>query len=52
MASPAGFAGFLAAFGPSARYQSLFSLSDRELQRRGYDRGGLERSYIAGLGGF
>lgn len=52
MASPAWFAGFLAAFGPSNRYQTLFSLSDRELQRRGYDRSGLQRSFITGFGSF
>jgi hypothetical protein len=52
MASPAWLAGFLAAFGPSARYHDLFSLSDRELARRGYDRAGLQRSYIASLGGY
>lgn len=52
MASPAWFASFLSAFGPSVRYHSLFSMSDRELQRRGYDRAGLERSYIGGLGGY
>ena len=52
MASPAWFAGFLAAFGPSTRYQTLFSMSDRELPRRGYDRSGLQRTFIAGFGGF
>lgn len=52
MASPAWFAGFLSAFAPSGRYQSLFSMSDRDLDRRGYNRHGLERSYIGGLGSF
>ena len=52
MASPARFCGLLAAFAPSTRFQSLFSMSDRELTRRGYDREGLQRAYIVGLGGF
>lgn len=52
MASPAWYAGFLAAFGPSTRYNSLFALSDRELNKRGYDRAGLQRCFISGLGGF
>lgn len=52
MASPAWYAGFMAAFSPSARYQTLFSMSDRELQRRGYDRAGLQKSFIAGLVGY
>lgn len=46
MASPAWFAGFLAAFAPSDRYHRLFSLSDHELSRRGYDRAGLEKSHM------
>lgn len=50
MASPAWLAGFMAAFVPSARYDQLFAMSDRELQKRGYDRNGLEKSFIAGLG--
>lgn len=52
MASPAWFAGFMAAFGQSNRYQSLFSMSDRELQKRGYDRSGLQKSFISGLVGY
>lgn len=52
MASPAWFVGFLAAFGPSARFPSLLSKTDRELSQRGYDREGLTRSFITGLGGF
>lgn len=52
MASPAWFAGFMAAFAPSTRYESLFSMTDRELQKRGYDRGGLQRSFISGLIGY
>ncbi|MBT8423595.1 MAG: hypothetical protein HKN98_09040 [Silicimonas sp.] len=51
MASPAWFAGFLAAFAPSDRYLHLFSLSDHELQSRGYDRAGLQRSFITGFDG-
>lgn len=50
MASPAWFAGFMAAFMPSSRYETLFAMSDRELQKRGYDRNGLEKSFIAGRG--
>lgn len=52
MASPAWLAGFMAAFGQTRRYHELFSLSDRQLAVRGYDRAGLQRSYIAALGGF
>lgn len=52
MATPAWFAGFMAAFGPTRRYESLFSMSDRELQKRGFNRDGLQRTYIAGLGGY
>jgi len=52
MASPAWFAGFLAAFGPSRRYESLFAMSDRDLARRGFDRAGLQRSFITGISGF
>ena len=52
MASPAWFAGFLAAFGPSSRYQTLFSMSDRDLEKRGYERSGLQKSFISGLVGF
>jgi hypothetical protein len=51
MASPAWLAGFLAAFTPSDRFGHLFSLSDHELQRRGLDRAGLERSYMGIFGG-
>ena len=50
MASPAWFASFMAAFTPNSRYQSLFSMSDRQLAARGLDRAGLERSHVAGLG--
>ena len=51
MASPAWFMGFLAAFGPTRRYNDLFSMSDRELDKRGFDRNGLQRLHVAGLGG-
>ena len=47
MASPAWLAGFMSAFGPSNRYHTLFAMSDRQLAARGYDRAGLQRSYIA-----
>ena len=49
MSSPAWYHGFLAAFGPSDRYNRLFSLSDHELQSRGYDRSGLQKSFMAGF---
>jgi hypothetical protein len=52
MASPAWFAGFMAAFGPNRHYEKLFALSDRELASRGFDRAGLRKAYFAGLGGF
>lgn len=52
MASPAWLAGFLSAFGPTTRYDQLFAMSDRQLSQRGYDRKGLQRSYIASLGNF
>ena len=52
MASPAWLAGFLSAFGPNTRYHDLFAMSDRQLAQRGYDRNGLQRSYVASLGGF
>ena len=51
MASPAWLAGFLAAFTSSDRFQHLFSLSDQELRRRGFDRAGLQRSYMNGFDG-
>ena len=51
MASPAWFSAILAAFAPSARYNSLFAMSDNDLTRRGYDRKGLTRSYIIGQSG-
>ncbi|MEM9971377.1 MAG: hypothetical protein AAF762_09805 [Pseudomonadota bacterium] len=52
MASPLWFAAFRAAFAPTTRFSSLFSMSDRQLAARGYDRAGLQRSHIIGLGGF
>ncbi|MGI9388941.1 MAG: hypothetical protein ACR2O1_02690 [Boseongicola sp.] len=52
MATPAWFISFMTAFGPTRRYESLFSMSDGELAVRGYDRAGLQRTYIAGIGGF
>ena len=52
MATPAWLVGFMSAFQPTERFNHLFSLSDRQLNQRGYDRTGLTRSYIAGLGGF
>ncbi len=52
MASPAWFVGFLSAFTNANRYAHLFSMSDRQLAARGYDRAGLTRSYISGIGGF
>lgn len=51
MTTPAWIAAFTAAFMPSHRHESLFSLSDRELQRLGYDRAGLQRAHVLGLGG-
>lgn len=52
MASPARFAALILALRPSSRFAHLFSLSDRQLAARGYDRGGLTRSYIGGISGF
>ena len=52
MTSPLWFAAFKAAFGPTTRYNSLFSMSDRQLAARGFDRAGLQRGHITGLGGF
>lgn len=52
MASPAWLVTFMAAFGPTTRYKSLFSMSDHQLACRGYDRNGLQRSFLSGLGGF
>ena len=51
MASPAWLVGFLHAFTRAERYTHLFSLSDRQLAARGYDRDGLTRSFISGIGG-
>ena len=50
MANPARLAGLMAAFAPSTKNKPLFSMSDRELQQNGFDRAGLERVYIMGLG--
>ncbi len=52
MISPLWAAAFSAAFGPSSRYRNLFSMSDRQLAARGFDREGLQRSHITGLGSF
>jgi len=52
MTIPAWISAFTAAFGPTNRYESLFSMSNSELAARGYDRAGLQRAYIAGIGGF
>lgn len=52
MANPAFLYSFLAAFDPSPRYNRLFSMDERSLKARGFDRAGLERAYISGLGGF
>ncbi len=52
MTSPLWAVAFNAAFGPSNRYRTLFSMSDRQLAARGFDRAGLQRSHIIGLGGF
>jgi len=52
MGIPAWISVFTAAFGSTSRYESLFSMSDRELAKRGYDRAGLQRTYIAGIAGF
>ncbi len=51
MAIPAWISAFTAAFGSTSRYESLFSKSDSELAARGYDRAGLQRTYISGIGG-
>ena len=51
MSIPAWIPGFVALLSPTSRYEALFSKSDAELAARGYDRAGLERTYIAGLGG-
>ena len=52
MACPAWFHGIMSAIAPTSRFSTLFSMSDRQLANRGYDRDGLQRSFIAGLGGF
>ena len=52
MRSPLWLANLNAKFGPSNRYRKLFSMSDRQLASRGFDRAGLQRSHIIGLGGF
>ena len=52
MASPAWFAGFMSAFGPTNRYQSLFSMSDSQLAARGFDREGLQRTFVTGLSAY
>ena len=52
MAIPTWISVFTAAFAPTDRYTSLFSLSDSELAARGYDRAGLQRAYVSGIGGF
>lgn len=52
MASPAWFTAAITAIRPTTRYSHLFSMSDGDLARRGYDREGLKRSFITGLSGF
>ncbi len=52
MAIPSWISVFAAAFGPTSRYEALFALSDGELAARGYDRAGLQRAYIAGIGSY
>ena len=51
MAIPTWISVFTAAFGPTNRYESLFSMSDSELAARGYDRAGLQRAHVSGLSG-
>ncbi len=50
MSVPTWISVFSNAFGSTSRYEALFSLSDSELAARGYDRAGLQRAYISGLG--
>ena len=52
MSTPAWYSGFLAAFGPARRYESLFSMSDRQLAQRGFDREALQKTYVASLGAY
>ena len=52
MAIPTWLSAFTAACGSTTRFEQLFSMSDSELKARGYDRAGLQRNFIAGIGGF
>lgn len=52
MAIPTWISVFTAAFVPTNRYESLFSMSESELAARGYDRAGLQRAFVSGIGGF
>ena len=42
---------FFESLGTANHYAHLFSMSDRELAARGFDREGLTRSYLSSLGG-
>ena len=37
-------------FAPAGRYEQLFAMNDTQLASRGFNRDGLVRSYIYGLG--
>ena len=51
LARPFALLGSIAtSFGEARRFEHLFSLSDADLARRGYDRDGLVRTYISGMG--
>lgn len=40
---------FLTLLTSTKRFETLFSMSDSELARRGYSRAGLTRAYVSGL---
>ena len=37
-------------FAPADRFERLFAMNDSQLSARGFDRDGLVRGYICGLG--
>ncbi len=50
LARPFALLGSIAtSFGEARRFEHLFSLSDADLARRGFDRDGLVRTYINGI---
>ncbi len=46
------FTAFFDRLAEAKRMAYLFSLSDRELAARGFDREGLKRQFISGLGSY